>query len=42
MAMTAVRTMDMPVAMIMLMIMVVIAVGAMYMRFVVHRVATPE
>jgi len=40
MAVVAVRAMNMPVAMIMLMI--VIAVGTMYMRFVIHRVATPE
>jgi hypothetical protein len=41
MTMIAVRAMNMPVAMIM-MIVVVIAVGTMYMSFVVHRVATPE
>jgi len=40
MAVVAVRAMNMPVAMIMLMI--VIAVGTMYMWFVIHRVATPE
>jgi len=38
MAVVAVRTMNMPVVMV----VVVITVGAMHMRFVIHRVATPE